>query len=311
MPAQTKSQSIGRIGERWFQQALPSTWILQPPLDDVSVDGVVVICEDSFLNGLEFRVQIKSSETWRIRDGSVIQPGFRRENLRYLLTGFTPTLLVLYEVSNDRGVCAWINHLVYEDFKLLRGDTSTVSLRVPLKRSVRNDTWRHIGQELHGLTATIGRHVSTAGKALPVIHFLNRMSQVLEHFDFAANATKQDGNMAIEDECILSQLELSCHRDVVLAVRKLEENLGDSGVKVEGLADFAEEYVQRCSSFIREFEDVVNEPNKIQEVQIEAQQLRERRQGFVRSVISVMRQVSELGLGLAKDHDGSENTTNS
>ena len=236
MPTQTTSQTIGRKGERWLQQALPPTWIFQPPLDDVGVDGVVVICEQGETNGLEFRVQIKSAENWHIRDASVVHSGFSRENLRYLLTGFTPTLLVLYEASSDRGIGAWINHLVYRDLTILTGTTSTVSLRVPLDRTLCQDTWPHIARELLGLNVLIGKHVSTAGRAFPVLRFLNRMARVLEHLDFAANATKPHGQLNHEDQNVLAQLELSCHRDATLAIRDFEDDLKSSGVTVEGIA---------------------------------------------------------------------------
>ena len=94
MPRQTKSQAIGREGEKWFFAQLPSTWIPQRPSEDVGVDALVVICEDGPLNGLEFRVQIKSNETWTIKDGEIIVKGFRRESLLDLIHGFTPALLV-------------------------------------------------------------------------------------------------------------------------------------------------------------------------------------------------------------------------
>src|SRR5437867_3498560 len=109
MPRQVKSQSVGRQGERWFEGLLPSTWILQPPKDDVGVDGVVVICEDGPLNGLEFRVQVKTSDKWTVSGDFISVRNVKRDSALYWITGFTPTLLVLHEVSTGRGAFAWAN----------------------------------------------------------------------------------------------------------------------------------------------------------------------------------------------------------
>lgn len=302
MPKQTKSQSIGRAGERWFQQALPSTWILQSPTDDVGVDGLVVICEESYLNGLEFRVQIKSSEAWSIYENSVVYLGLKRETLRYLLTGFTPTLLVLYEVSNNRGVCSWINHLAYEDFSLLRGNSKTVSLRVPMNRQISENNWQHIGRELHGMSTSIGRHISSSGRALPVMYFINQMLEVIDHLDFAANATTENGKKVNEDGGVLAELEISCHRDVILAVRTLENNLKDVGIEVVGLTEFANGYLEKCSTFIPSFESIIDEPGLIKKAHVDGEQLKKRRQGFIRSIVGVMRQASKLGLRFAMEN---------
>ncbi|MTI88869.1 MAG: hypothetical protein FH748_12960 [Balneolaceae bacterium] len=51
------------------------------------------------------------------------------------------------------------------------------------------------------------------------------------------------------------------------------------------------------------FDGVVRNPDTLQEVQIDLPQMQDRRQGFIRSIVSAMRQVSELGLGLAIEHD--------
>jgi hypothetical protein len=96
MPNQNEAQLTGRRGERWFVSRLPPTWIFQPPLEDVGVDGVVVICSSGPLNGLEFRVQIKSSRKWRTSENFIVLKNVKTSSFRYWVTGFTPTLLVLY-----------------------------------------------------------------------------------------------------------------------------------------------------------------------------------------------------------------------
>lgn len=60
----TRSQSLGNKGEQWFPAQLPEYWHFQKPTNDLGIDGVVVIAEQNSSNGIEFRVQIKSSKDW-------------------------------------------------------------------------------------------------------------------------------------------------------------------------------------------------------------------------------------------------------
>src|SRR5688500_9837332 len=143
MPKQTRSQTIGREGEKWFEAQLPPSWIPQRPTEDVGVDSLVVICEDNILNGLEFRVQIKSTTTWRTRDGNILL-SFSRHSLIDLIKGFTPALLVTYESSSKRAYCFWLNQLVGRDLSLLSPKRRSVTLFIPMTRPVTPDLWAHL-----------------------------------------------------------------------------------------------------------------------------------------------------------------------
>lgn len=307
MPKQTKSQQIGRAGERWFQQMLPSTWIFQPPVDDVGVDGVVVICEDNFLNGLEFRVQIKSSESWKIRGENVVYSGFNRKNLLYLVTGFTPTLLVLYEASNNRGVCDWLNSIVYNKLQLLSGSSSTVSLQVPLGREIISENWHHIGRELHGMNNKICKYTNASASTVPIMIFLNRALEILDDFEAIENVNKPNGNFTKDDEIILVNMDVSLHLDVILTLRNLQKNLEMTKIRVQGLDDFANNYFEVCNSFIGNFDMLVEDSSNISEIHVTRQQLEERRYRLTRSIFGAMRKITQFGLDVSdivKHKDG-------
>ena len=126
MPKQSKSQTIGREGEKWFESRLPTTWIPQRPTEDVGVDLLVVICDDGALNGLEFKVQVKSSAHWRVNNGTIAVP-FRRDSLFDLMRGFTPALLVVYDSKSKRGYYAWLNQIVGSDLSLLASRTKDLN----------------------------------------------------------------------------------------------------------------------------------------------------------------------------------------
>ncbi|HYN79820.1 MAG TPA: DUF4365 domain-containing protein, partial [Lamprocystis sp. (in: g-proteobacteria)] len=129
MPRQSRSQNIGRAGERWFNEQLPLSWISQRPTEDVGVDYLVVICEEGLLNGLEFRVQVKSSENWKVLDNHIIYSNFPREKLIDLLIGFTPALLVFYELESKTGYCFWLNQILAKYPRLIKGTAKSVTIK--------------------------------------------------------------------------------------------------------------------------------------------------------------------------------------
>jgi Domain of unknown function (DUF4365) len=178
MPNQNQAQLTGRQGERWFIGQLPSSWIFQPPMEDIGIDGLVVICAPGNFNGLEFRVQIKSSRKWTVKDGSMVLRNIKSASLRYWVTGFTPTLLILYETSTDRGFCAWANQILADKTGLLSGEESEISLHVPMTSPVDEKAWERIGNEVAGLSAVLGRRISLAGSVTPFLRALHVLGMI-------------------------------------------------------------------------------------------------------------------------------------
>lgn len=195
MPRQVRAQSVGRQGERWFEGLLPSSWILQPPKDDVGVDGIVVICEDGPLNGLEFRVQVKTSSRWTVKDDEILIRNVKRDTALYWITGFTPTLLVLHEITTGRGVFAWANQVLAGHKRLVATTGKTVSLHVPLRRELTRDAWPQIGQELRALNGMLARLLLSSGKAVPLLRAVHALAEAIHGFDFAANGELERGQV--------------------------------------------------------------------------------------------------------------------
>lgn len=303
MPKQVEAQMLGREGERWFASALPANWLLQPPLDDVGVDGVVVICEEGPLNGTEFRVQVKTSRRWMIRENTVQVGGLTRAAVMYWLTGFTPTLLVLYDSTSQRGYCEWVNRLAAVHAGVLHGSGKTLSLQVPIECEIGPDSWDRLRRDLGMMNGLISRRILSAGKALPLLQALHALTGALKGFDFAAHATKGGYRPEGEDHDILCQLEIACHRDVVRALLALQENLDGSGFQIEGIAEFARGYAEKCSSMITGFDGFVADPDTMRTVTINATDLEQRRAGFIRSILEAMCQLTAIGLQVVPEKE--------
>ncbi|MBI2920100.1 MAG: DUF4365 domain-containing protein [Planctomycetes bacterium] len=302
MPKQTRSQTIGREGEKWFEAQLPPSWIPQRPTEDVGVDALVVICEDNALNGLEFRVQIKSTSTWRIRDQHILL-SFARHSLIDLIQGFTPALLVTYESSTRRGFCFWMNQIVGKDLSLLNPRRKSVTLSIPMTRPVAGELWPRLGQEVRGLSAAVGRRVALAGRSFPILAFVHAMSEALRNFDFVAHHWSASDETSDEQAAVLHALEVSSHRDVVRAIVELSASLPPGFNPIVGLDDFAEGWIQTCESFVPGFRDLVNNhdpdlSDKVLSVRVDHDRMAAKRIGLIRSILDAQVQITKLGVGL-------------
>jgi hypothetical protein len=123
MVKQTQAQALGRSGERWFQAQLPSEWIFQPPIEDIGLDGKVIIGTSESTGDLEFGVQVKAKRKWVVKKGVIDVDGIKRETLRYWGSRLFPTMLVVYDVSENRGYWGWVYDILLCPTALLRSPT--------------------------------------------------------------------------------------------------------------------------------------------------------------------------------------------
>ena len=306
MPKQSRSQTIGREGEKWFEAQLPTSWIPQRPTEDVGVDALVVICENSSLNGLEFRVQIKSSMNWRIRNDS-IRLKFPRRSLLDIIKGFTPALLVTYEASSKRGYCFWLNQLVADDVFLLSSHRESVTLSVPMTREVTSEIWPRIGQEVRGLSSAVGNRVSAAIRSFPILEFVHAASQALQTFDFVSHHWANGEEKSKEQTEVLHALEVSSHRDVVRAIKELQHSLPREINPIVGVDDFAQEWISSCESIIPGFGSLIPDGHpdlskSLRGLKVDHDRMSEKRTGFVRSILEAQVRLTRLGLGYRGDN---------
>ena len=257
MPRQSSSQETGRIGERWFVSQLPPNWVFQPPLEDVGIDGVVVICGSGPADGLEFRVQIKSSAEFTRRGDALVVPNIKRSTLRYWVTGFTPTLLVAFETSSGKAFCAWANELLAARADLLDDTNGMAALELHTRMPVTDAAWAQIREQLSGLYAAIGRRLLVAGTVAPFLAAINALSGALKGLYFAEAARPREPDRTPEQRRLMQELEVTSHCDVVRAIIALQKALAENGIALDGLNQYADEYAERCSSIVRGFRDSV------------------------------------------------------
>ena len=300
MPKQTPSQLIGRKAERWLANALPPNWVLNPPLDDVGLDGTVVICEEGPLDGLEFRVQVKGSHRWRRKAGR-ISLRVKRQTLLYWITGFTPTLLIFRETGSDSAEWGWVNQIVGTQPHVLTSKERDVTLTVHPSWQFTTEAWEAIGRGLYALTRHIGARIVAAGKALPLLRAIHELLAAARAIDFVASAKKAGGDpVTNEDRLELAKLEITAHRDVIRAIRRLDADLRENDILLDGLEQFASGYLFDCTQFTTDFENFVNAPTAPQIVRFSPSALALARPRLIRTIIAAAHQLTAFGLDRAQ-----------
>ena len=296
MPKQTSSQETGRIGERWFDSQLPPNWIAQFPREDVGIDRVVVICEPGSANGLEFRVQVKSSVRFQRRNDKLVVRGVKRSAVKYWVTGFTPTLVVAYETSLGMGYCAWANQILASKTELLQDAVGVCSLCIPTNMPVDESLWGRIRDQVGGISAALGRRLLLAGRVVPFLRALNQMSGALQGLYFAEAARPPEPNRTEAQREFMWELEVTCHRDVVRATLALEKEVLDCSVTIGGLKQYAEEYARRCRGFIPEFDRTITTEAKPCQCRVDPEGLANERRPLMNSIAGAIHELTHAAV---------------
>jgi len=318
MPKQNKAQHTGRLGERWFAQQLPADWIFQPPHEDIGVDGVVVICEDSPSNGLEFRVQIKSSTKWKFSEEEILLR-VKRSNLNYWLTGFNPTLIALYDTTNKIGWCSWINQIVFDDISILEGNSKTITLRIPTSQKLNDSTWDKLSRQLYSLNKSIAKRVVVSHMALPVLEATHSLMQSLclidlcafnwpeDLKDFSNKLDTNDLNARIDNGKIrdLVDAETTAHKEIVQTLLELDRKLNEAHIPSTGVKCAAQKYSDICAEFIDNFHRYIEVDTGVQ-IHVNVQAMFEYRNKAVREVTQIVGRLSSLSLSIARENKAVE-----
>lgn len=301
MPRQSHAQALGNVGERWFAHQLPPTWIPQLPTKDVGVDALVVICDEGSLNGLEFRVQVKSASRWKVREDHILHKGFPRNSLLDLLRGFVPALLVFYEADSNTGYCFWLNQILARQPELLHGASKTVTIAMPMLRPIAPLIWPQLGAELRGVSNALGRRILNSGTLRAVLEATHTLTQSLYLIDLCANGRSDNEHM--EDRV---RAELTAHKEIVTSLRSLHSCFAAQGTAISGLDTLAETYVSICSSFAPRFESYVNEPTEGRQFQVVLDLMQQHRPEAVRFVTQVLYRLTDLSLRSATEEPSSD-----
>lgn len=315
MIEQTSAQKTGRMGERWFPQQLPADWIFQPPHEDIGIDGVVIVCDKSRSNGLEFRVQIKSSENWKIKNNS-ISIRVKRSNLEYWLSGFSPTLIVLYDSLNNVGWYSWVSQLIGADVSILRSKSKSITLKVPLNQKIESCIWDRISRQLLSLYLNVSKKMGFAGMAVPVMKTTQHLTQSLYLIDLCSHNWPDDfidlinkGSIdllnAYKDEQLIRDLvdaETTAHKEIAVALIELDRQLSSASLPLTGAKEAGKKYTKICLRFITDFDKYIRHSGPGFKFNVDIVSMIKFRDQAIREVINIINKLMSLTLSITQDN---------
>ncbi len=258
MPLQSEAQIVGYEGERWFRSVLPRGWILQRPETDVGVDFLVVVSEDSELDKREFRCQVKSSKLLMRRGDSIVIRRIKRSTLDYWFLSPVPTLIVAYDVSENRGFFTWHNQLFEHIREKLTGAISTVSITVPTANELNEDGWDTIKENLRWHYRNLATSLAQARDArslLPTIHDLAAAARQLNSIDHQPIPVAERTD---QQEGILALIEIMHYRLVATTLSNLRSELLPASEGETRLRNWISAFEARVESVFPTFRDLTD-----------------------------------------------------
>lgn len=292
MIKQTKAQALGSKGEQWFPAQLPEYWYFQKPTHDLGIDGVVVIAEQNHFNGLEFRVQIKSSREWKQQDNAIVLRGIKRTTARYWVAGSSPTLLVFYDESTGQGYCAWALDALPPVPDLLFGDSDTITIRAEKPALINAECWNGVRRALAAGIELFREAVKTgrvANIVFPRIRDIARCLQLIHLAEFTVEPKEMERQM------LLSLGQAVAHRDIVRAATKILSELDSECLFARQLRSTIESYKSRVSAFYIGFDELVAEPDKSMAVRENRDLSRQLRPEMIQRATELILALATLG----------------
>ncbi len=297
MPTLSEGQIRGDAGERWFAAQLPKGWLLQKPTTDVGIDGLVVVCEPGILNGLEFRIQIKTSKSFVKHKDHVVVPNLNIETVRYWFANPTPLLLVAFDEESEVAYFGWHDDIIDTPGQTLKSHRATLTVHLKLADTLSQEGWELIRKRLQEHYAAILRafyQSEVAGFLVPILHDL---ATHVKYLVFAHCAQIWDDNKSKEErekgEKLLWILEVRTHQEVIVTLNKLIDKLREFPIPKARMVDFLARYKADVSTFIIGFGDIPMELDPDYEIVVAPERMRIVRPVIIDALLDTMRLLSQ------------------
>jgi uncharacterized protein DUF4365 len=257
---QTEAQSIGRKGERWFQNILPKEWIFQRPSEDIGIDGAVTIGTSDRISILEFGVQIKASRRWSSKHNIILLPNIGRDKVTYWAARLIPTMIVLYDEDKDRGYYAWVLDLIPNPKEFLLSRNATITLKIPKESRLDENAWATIHQRVQayyeGLVDSLSR-INATRAIFPILASLAMSLQLLHFFQFNNPPSESD------EERLLSVSNVVAHKEVIISLNSFVAQLDANSQIAKLIRTMITAYRNEVDTFLAGFDAIVEDKKTV------------------------------------------------
>ncbi|HEY9261286.1 DUF4365 domain-containing protein [Chitinophaga sp.] len=144
LPQNHRNHVLARKSVSYFNRCLPEEFIAEEPKNDYGIDLNVSISINGQVTGLNFSVQIKSTE--RAEHERYAKPLLERYTLNYLKTRLEPTMLVMYDAEADEAYWSWLSDFDIDYAKLKETRTFSIPKSRKLSEWNKDEIINHVQQ---------------------------------------------------------------------------------------------------------------------------------------------------------------------
>src|ERR1700748_822347 len=124
-PKRPNTHILQTISEKFFEGQVPNEWICDKPTKDYGIDYKVEIAIDKQMTGLNFSVQLKSTQ--KSKNSDHCNATLKQSTLNYYRARLEPTMLICYLNQDQEAFWVWLDDLNID----LSENKHTHSIQIP------------------------------------------------------------------------------------------------------------------------------------------------------------------------------------
>jgi hypothetical protein len=135
LPQRPRQHVLEDESRKFVKSVLPPEWIVTDISNDYGVDLDVEIVEQTYVMGVHFSMQLKSTDDVKITKAGFISFSCRTSTLRYFLEKVEHIVFLVYDAKNQVGYWIWIKDYLTNDLaknKKWKKQTTT-TIKIPKK----------------------------------------------------------------------------------------------------------------------------------------------------------------------------------
>jgi hypothetical protein len=115
LPQRPRNQVLEIESQKFVKGILPSEWIVIEPSYDYGIDLDVEIVEKTFVTGVHFLMQLKSTDKIQITKDGFVLYNCKTSTLRYFWEQNEQVVFLVYDAKNKIGYWIWIKDYITND----------------------------------------------------------------------------------------------------------------------------------------------------------------------------------------------------
>lgn len=112
LPQRPRTQVLETESQKFVKGILPSEWIAIEPQYDYGIDFDVEIVEQTFVTGVHFLMQLKSTDNIKINKKGYVTYSCETSTLRYFLARSEQVIFLVYDAKSKIGYWIWIKDYI-------------------------------------------------------------------------------------------------------------------------------------------------------------------------------------------------------